>query len=495
LSRQPQETGKGSTVRRVIGSLLALVVMLLGGAAIATAVPPVSVEVQDTAGVLDRNTVVRALEDIEFYEPTRVVVYTYNGAAVDNLNEEVLRFARTEHREWISADGQKWADGLFIFALDPVGRHVGTYMGEDRKVSLEQRDDIQDAAKELLRDAQWTEGTIAGVRRAAELINQPWYRSAAFLITVWVTAGTAALGAGAWIIVRAVTRSASRKEIERGDQSYANVSMDLEVTELNAGTIPESSRYGSQVLEKHRTFLNLYNSASELSNRVHALSKRQLSRRKNLKLAREYADAAAELDALDDVIADTNALLNHANTWPTAWDRQLAPFRGDLAGLEQLLAKRHAQGDSATAAALRSFRDQSLREIERWTTELSEGSITPEKALDRLYDARSRLAVLLENHAETVIEGYAKNKREAELMRKEMEAAQDGLNHKRRRSYEPSILGTVYPSYNFFSVATFSSGLNTGVSSISSARGGGGSTTGYGSSGGSFSGSGSSSSF
>ena len=488
-------TGIGCAVRRFAGLLLVLATLVLGSAAIAFAVPPVSVQVQDTAGVLDQNKLVPALEGIEFYEPTKVVVYTYNGRTEDNLNEEVLRFARSAHPEWISADGQKWADGLFIFALDPVGRHVGTYMGEDRKVSLEQRSDIQDAAKDLLRDAQWTDGTIAGVRRAAELIAQPWYRSTAFLVTAWVTAGTAALGAVAWITVRAVTRSSSRKEIERGDQSYANVSMDLEVTELNANTIPESSRYGSHVLEKHRTFLNRYNAATELSNKVHALSRRSLSRRRNLRLAREYADAASELDALDDVIADTNALLNRAGTWHTAWDRQLAPFRNDLAGLEQLLTKRHGQGESATAAALRSFRDQSLREVERWTAELAEGKITPEKALDRLYDARTRLAVLLENHADTVIKGYAKNEREAQLMRKEMEAAQDGLNHKRRRTYEPSILGTVYPSYHFFSVATFNSGLNTGVSNVSSARGGGGSTTGYGSSGGSFSGSGSSSSF
>ncbi|MFJ5961410.1 DUF5129 domain-containing protein [Pseudarthrobacter oxydans] len=475
--------------------MLVLAALLPAGAAAAFADPPVSVQVEDTAGVLDRNQLVPALEGIDFYEPTRVAIYTYNGRTGDNLNEEVLRFARSGHPEWISADGQKWADGLFIFALDPVGRHVGTYMGEDRKVSLEQRQDIQDAARDLLRDAQWTEGTVAGVRRAAELISQPWYLSAAFLITAWVTAGTAALGAAAWIIVRAVTRSSSRKEIARGDQSYANVSMDLEVTELNAGTIPEASRYGGHVLEKHRTFLNRYNTASQLSNKVHALSSRDLGRRRHLKLARQYADAASELDALDDVIADTNALLNKAGTWPTAWDRQLAPFRKDLAGLEQVLSKRHGQGDSATAAALRSFRDQSLRDIERWTAELAEGKITPEKALDRLYDARSRLAVLLENHAQTVIEGFAKNQREAEVMRKEMQAAQDGLNHRGRRSYEPSILGTVYPSYHFFSVATFNSGLNTGVSSVSSARGGGGSTTGYGSSGGSFSGSGSSSSF
>lgn len=481
-------------MRWLVGLLLLLVVFLPATAPTAFAIAPASIIVEDRAGVLDRNTLVPALERIEFHEPTSVAVYTYNGNTGDNLNEEVLRFARTEHSEWISADGQKWADGLFIFALDPVGRHVGTYMGEDRKVSLEQRNDIQDAAKELLRDAQWTDGTIAGVRRGAQLINQPWYQSAAFIITAWVTAGTAALGLGAWGVVRAVTRSACRKEIERGDRSFANVSMDLEVTELNAGTIPQASRYGSTVLEKHRTFLNRYNTASELSNRVHALSKRELSRRRSLKLARHYADASSELDALDDVIADSNALLNKAATWPTAWDRQLAPFRSDLAGLEQLLTKRHGQGDSPTAAALRSFRDQSPREIERWTAELSEGKIRPEKALDRLYEARTRLAVLLENHAETVIHSYAKTEREAELMRKEMEAAQGGLNHKGQRTWEPSILGTVYPSYQFFSVATFNAGLNTGVSSVSSARGGG-STTGYGSSGGSFSGSGSSSSF
>lgn len=474
--------------------LLLVFGLLLGGGPAAHAVTPTDVVVEDRAGVLDRNTLLPAITAIEFYEPTKVAVYTYNGNVADNLNEEVLRFARAEHPDWISPDGQKWADGLFIFALDPVGRHVGTYMGEDRKVSLEQRDDIQNAAKDLLQDAQWTDGTIAGVRRGAELINQPWYRSAAFVITAWVTGAAAALGAAALLIVRAVTRAACRKELQRGDRSYASVSTDLDVTELNAGTIPEDSSYGSSVLEKHRTFLNRYNATTGLSNRVHALPQKALSRRSNLKLVREYADAAAELDALDDVIADSNAFLNRSSTWPTAWDRQLSPFRSDLAGLEQLLSKRHGEGDSATAAALRSFRDHSLHEIERWTAQLVDGSITPETALDRLRDARTRLSTLLKNHAETVIDGFAKNEREAKLMRREMNNAQDGLDHRPRRSYEPSILGTVYPSYYFFSVPAFNSGLNTGVGSVSSARGGGG-TTGYGSSGGSFSGSGSSSSF
>lgn len=491
----PHYARRMGILRKVIGVVVLVLTGLLAAGPSALAVRPVDVVVEDRAGVLDRNTLVPAVQSIDFYQPTKVAVYTYNGTSADNLNEEVLRFARAEHPEWISSDGQKWADGLFIFALDPVGRHVGTYMGEDRKVSLEQREDIQNASKELLRDAQWTDGTIAGIRRGAELINQPWYRSTAFLVTAWATATAAVAGAAAWLIVRWRTRVNSRQELARGDASYANVSVDLQVTELNASTIPESSRYGSTVLEKHRSFMTKYNTATGLSNQVHALTPRALSRRPNLSLVRSFADAAAELDALDDVISDTNALLNRGSSWAPAWDRQLAPFRNDLAGIEQMLSKRHAGSDSATAAALRSFRDQSHRELERWTSELADGNITPETALDRLRDARTHLSELLKNHADTVIEGFARNEKEAELMRADMESAQAGSKAKYDRSYEPSILGTVYPSYYFFSVPTFNSGLNTGVSSVSGSRSGGSSSTGYGSSGGSFSGSGSSSSF
>src|SRR6476661_1890554 len=163
----------GSIMRRIAVVVLALAALLVGAAAPGTAVAPVAVIVADTAGVLDQNTLVPAVERIQFYEPTRVAVFTYNGTPADNLNEQVLNFARSTHPEWISPDGQKWADGLFIFALDPVGRHVGTYMGEDRKVSLEQRSDIQDASKELFRDAQWTDGTVAGIRRGQSSSTSP----------------------------------------------------------------------------------------------------------------------------------------------------------------------------------------------------------------------------------------------------------------------------------------------------------------------------------
>ena len=481
-------------VLRAVRALALALIMVLAGAPAALAGTPVAVVVEDRAGVLDHATLVSAVGSIEFYEPTTVAVYTYNGSAGDNLNEEVLRFARAQHPEWISRDGQKWANGLFIFALDPVGRRVGTYMGEDRKVSLEQQADIQNAAKDLLREAQWTEGTIAGIRRAADLINQPWYRSTAAVGAAWGLGGSLVVVLAVWLILRAVTRAASRRELERGDRSYSSVSTDLDVTELNASTIPDTSSYGSAVLEKYRTFLDRYTRTTQLSQRVHALTRGQLSRRANLKVAREYADAATELDALDDVIGDTNALLNRGSTWRSAWERQLAPFRRDLEELDQLLTKRHGEGDSATAVALRSFRDQSLQDLEQWTAELAESRLTPERALDRLRDARRRLSTLLENHAETVIAGFAKNEREAKVMRTRMENARKGAVKDHGRRPAPNILGTVYPSYYFVSVPMFSSGLDSGVSSVNASRGAG-VTTGYGSSGGSFSGSGSSSGF
>jgi chromosome segregation ATPase len=246
-------------------------------------------------------------------------------------------------------------------------------------------------------------------------------------------------------------------------------------------------------LEKHLTFLDRYKAATQLSRRVHALTPAKLGHRQSLKLAREYANAAAELDALDDVIADTNALLNRGSTWRAAWEHQVAPFRKDLEGLDELLSEHHGQGDSATAAALRSFRDRSRQDLEQWSAELADGALQPERALDRLREARTQLSSLLEDHAATVIAGFAKNEREAEVMRNKMETARKGTkNH--RRPPQPNILGTIYPSYYFVSVPMFTSGLDSGVSSVTASRGGG-ATTGYGSTGGSFSGSGSSSSF
>ncbi|MFD1213718.1 DUF5129 domain-containing protein [Arthrobacter sp. GCM10027362] len=477
-------------MRKVLGALILVLAALLGPAPTALAEAPTDIVVEDRAGVLDRSSLLPAVESIDFYEPTKVAVYTYRGSRSDNLNEEVLRFARAKHPEWISADGQKWADGLFIFALDPVGRHVGTYLGEDRKVSTEAQQDIQDSTKDLFRDAQWTDGTIAGIRRGAELINRPWYRSGFFIGSMWATGIAGAAGLGGWLAVRRRNRARGLRERERGDRSYANVTMELDATEVNAKVIPESSKYGALVLEQYRTFMTAYSAASKLNGEVHAMSARDLASARNVKVVQQYAEAAAELDALDDVIADTNALLNRSAGWAAAWDRQVAPLRADLDGIEDLLDKPKARKDTSTAAALLSFRDNTRRQLDRWAAGLGSGTLTPDAALDLLEQARREFSDLLKNHSETVIDGYAKDQKEAGLMRKDMEES----FRRGSQGARSTILDAAYPSYTFYSVVSFNSGFSAGQSSVDSSRSDS-STTGYGSSGGSFSGSGSSSSF
>lgn len=482
-------------MRRLWAALILGLLVVLGGTGPAHAAGATDVVVEDTAGALDKNTLLPGIDAINFNEPTKVAIYTRNGEYSDNLNEEVLAFARAKHPEWLSADGQKWADSLFVFALDPTGRQVGTYMGENRKVSLDQQESIQEATKDLFREAQWTDGTIAGVKRAAALMNRPWYKNPA----VWGVsslvgfAGIVTIGSNLYI--RRLYGTRSKHSLADGNASYANVTMDLEVTELNARTIPDSSRYGHLVLEKYRDFQNHYGELTTLANQANDLTAKEKQRKQGALTLKRYAAEAARLDGIDDVIADTNTFLNMGSGWEAAWDRQLAPLKEDLAGITQLLAAKHAVPKSATALALTSFAAQTLKDIESWGAQLTEGASKPEDALDKILETRKELTGLLRKHSETVIANYAKNNTEASLMRAAMRTPKAGSL---RNSSTNSILGTVYPANQFWSVVGFSSGFNSGRSSVQEARNpssSSGSSTGYGSSGGSFSGSGSSSRF
>ncbi|ALV46544.1 hypothetical protein MB46_14625 [Arthrobacter alpinus] len=480
-------------MKKILGILALTLMAILGIAPSAMAAPPTDIIVEDTAGVLYQPQLLPALEKISFHSPTKVVVFTRNGSSSDNFNDEVLRYARSNHPEWISADGQKWADGLFILAFDPAGRQVGTYMGEDRKVSLEKQEAIQGATKDLFREAQWTDGAIEGVKKGAKLINQPWYLSAGFIITSSITGGLALLGLGIRAGVRAKNRTKAAEHLKRGDAGFANVSLDLPVTELNAKTIPQSSTYGSLVLEKYRNFSTLYNEASGLNQQAHAFSKKELSKAGNVKVTAQYADLAEELDRLDDVIADTNTLLNKYSGWGAAWDRQTGSLMDDLAGLPELLTQREAQGQPSTAA-LAAFQAQRMQGLQQLSADVQAGIITPDVALDELRNIQVELTNLLQEHSTAMIALYAKTSSERTSMQKAMDRSRrDNID-----SRPATILGSVSNWYMFYPVYAFSTGYTSGQSAVDTARtqaSSSGSSSGYGSSGGSFSGSGSSSSF
>lgn len=483
-------------MRKLLTVLALGALLLLGGAPAAQAATATDIVVEDTAGTLDLDTLLPAIAKIDFHEPTKVAIYTRSGRSSDNLNEEVLRFARERHPEWLSADRQKWADSLFLFALDPAGRQVGTYFGEDRKVSPAQRDEIQEATKDLLREAQWTDGTVAGVQRAARVMNRPWYESPKLYAWGGGILAVGGIGAGSTLYVRRTYRKRSETALEKGNASFADVSMDLEVTELNAKTIDDNSRYGNLVLEKYRGFSSDYTKLVQMSNEANALGAKAHSQKRTALLLERYAADATALDAMDDVIADTSMLLNKGSGWAAAWDRQLAPLREDLADLEGFLDRKESVPGSASAAALLGFKSTTASEIERWGADLASGAIDPEDGLDKIAAARAQLTVLLKAHSETVIAKYAKNSQETNLMREAMRTpeARGG-----RTSSHHSILGAVYAPNRFWSVVGLSTGYREGQSSVRQSRtassSSSGGSTGYGSSGGSFSGSGSSSRF
>ncbi|GLJ60894.1 hypothetical protein GCM10017576_10230 [Microbacterium barkeri] len=476
-----------------------LALTALGGA---TAAQAVSVDdgdlvVEDTAGRLYLPQLEDALDEIDFYAPTTVAIYTYEGEASDEMNERVLAYARETHPEWITDDGQKWADGLFLLALDPEGRQVGTYFGEDRAVSLDDQAAIQDATKDAFRAGDWTGGVIDGVEAAAGIIERPWYASPAVIVTGWVGGGAAV---GAWLIalgVRASRREKVAAALTRGGEHLTRVTMDLDTTELAARTLPSDSPYAQRLDQRFHDFWARYHRALEEQRRIEALTKKERSRADAVEAARRFADDTAEMDFVDDAIVHAAALLTKSHTWERAWAAQVDPVREDLAGITALVED-PAAAELATAHALTAFRAEAEAELERLGAGLRAGSLEPGDALAALEALRARLSDLLADHSRALIAAFAQADSEREAMEAELER-----ERQTNRARTGSILDTVSTPGQYWSPVAFSAGYSAGVTQVESDRSAassssfssGGSTTGYGSSGGSFSGSGSSSRF
>ncbi|MEO9249313.1 DUF5129 domain-containing protein [Citricoccus nitrophenolicus] len=476
-----------------LGLLAAVPATLLAGAAPAQAAPEELV-LADEAGVIHEPTLREGLADVDFHEPTTVVVWTQRGEAESNLNERLLADARENHPEWISEDGQKWADGLFIYGIDPQGRLQGVYFGEDRKVGLSTQEDIQEDAVESLQEANWTQAALDATESAATVMNRPWYQHPGIWVGGIIVVIMGGIFVGAVVAGRKKARRTAQEDLDRGNRAFANVSTDLEATELNANSVPEDSRYGAQVLERYRTFHERYLVAARENDRLSGIPAQRLHRKEHREAITAYRETAEELDQLDDTVASTNTLLNRYPGWPEAWDLQTAPMREDLGQIDDLVS-----GQSKLTAAqltpLRSFKPEAERELERLGAGLQTGELSPDDALDGLAALRSRLTELLDQFSAAQIASFATSDAERSTLEGQMRRERE------RASRRPgSILDTVHQPGWFWTATAYHIGFTSGQSSVVHAReqaasSSSGSTTGYGSSGGSFSGAGSSSSF
>ncbi|WP_170233539.1 DUF5129 domain-containing protein [Ornithinimicrobium humiphilum] len=456
---------------------------------------PVSqVVLDDEAGIIHEPTLLAGLEDVRFFEPTDVAVFTVRTGRSDDLalNDAVLAHARSERPEWLSPDQQKWADDLYIFGVDPEARLVGTYFGENRKIGQDAQLAVQDATKDDLRAAQWTEGAITGVEAAAARMNAPFARTAGGAV---VGGAASLLTLGASGIYYGVGRRRARRSQEaraEGDRRLAAVVADYEVTELHARLIPEESRYGGLMLRRYDEYKQGFRELTDLGNEVRSLGERDYDRKETLARLTAYRDRARELDDLDDVIADTAALLNRDRAWPEAWQRQVRPVRDDLEKVRPMLESELPQGvrGRPEALALRSFASEALTRLDMLRGQLEDSTISPDDALDALRSIRDELTTLLDKLTPVVAEEMDDES--------EREMLEEALRRERRaRRRETTIITTTHPSWVWYPVDGFSRGYREGMSKVESSRqsSSSGSSSGFSSSGGSFSGSGSSSRF
>ncbi|WBL20521.1 DUF5129 domain-containing protein [Citricoccus sp. NR2] len=449
----------------------------------------------DTAGVLHEPTVAEGLSDVNFYEPTRLVLFTERGAASDNFNERVLAYMRANHPELISDDGQKWADGVVIIGIDPEGRHIGSYFGEDRKVSMDMQEDIQESGFDAAREARWSDAMVDASERASELVNRPTLAAPG----LWVAAGgagTLVLGGAAGVFgARTHRRRKTRDLIVSAQEHYAQVTMDMEATELSASTIPEDTPYGARILERFRVFHDDYLKLHDEIDALSELTPEQLGEAGVRQRAKDADETASLLNMMDDVIVDTNTFLNRQSGWERAWMRQTEPVREDLNALSEYTDSKLFDSSAlkSQAVTLGEFQRTAQAELEEISGGVTEETISPTEALDRLDDIQSRLSEQLKTYYDVAAADFTKTSSERSDMDQEMEKAQ---SQRRRRLtiLDSSYSGGVNP---YWTAIAFSHGYTSGTSSVESSRSSSssGSSSGYGAGGGSFSGAGSSSRF
>ena len=462
----------------------------------APAHPATEVQVEDTAGILSRPDLVTAVEDVRFHEPTTVAVFTHRGgeqALTDDLalNDAVLEHARESRTDWLSDDEQRWADGLYVFAVDPEGRLVGTYFGDDRAVGEDAQLAIQDATKDDLRAGRWTDGVVVGVEAAADRMNAPFIRTAGGVAVAGSLSLATLAGAGTWLGVGMHRARRSRRSRAAGDEAMASVVRDQEVTELHARLIPEDSRYGGLMLRRYDDYTRGVRELTELGNQARGIPEKDYDTADAVERLAAYEERATSLDDLDDVIADTAALLNRDRAWVDAWHRQVAPVREDLEGVDALLTEELPEEMRGLPEAhrLREFTSGALAGLDRVRGDLEHRRTSPDDALDHLRATRDGLTENLDTLAGAVARGFGQDEDEREAMRKAMRT-QRGL----RRS-EPTIVATACPGWTWFGTSSFVSGWSSGRSEVEQSRSSSsGSGSGF-SGGGSFSGAGSSSRF
>lgn len=366
-----------------------------------------SVEVHDETGSfepIDGRPLADALGDVKFTRPIHLVILSTDDLVDDNLDEATLKYARAGHKEWISPNGYKWADGYLILSVSPTHRKVGTYFGEDIAPLLSVQAEIQDAAKDDFRAGRWSAGMVAAATEAAANIpNEAGYSIKNRVVwphwTGWLISLT---GIGVLVRGRSLRRTV-RESSERIAEAWKEMEGRRSEVDrafhsiVDAGQYSKglTARYGcaNQERKKVRERVSVLKSPGFFG----SLSAGAASERE------ELLEDIELLSAADDAIFAARDFFALAPRWRDLWDNEVGPVFEDLLAADSISVKvRNRVKKRQVKNAVEAFN--------RWTNEqrdiivglgtsLERAEITPVQALvelDRIADeSRARLTKLI----------------------------------------------------------------------------------------------------
>lgn len=421
-------------------ALATLLAPLLATPAPAHAEPPTSVTVEDTVGAVDAQALTAELEGLDFRRPVdlHALLLDVRELGLDPaddraLNDAVLAHARQEAPQLLSPDGDHFADGIVLLAIDPEGRFLGTYAGEDVKLSEGGFESVQDDMRDPAADGQWQRAVVEGADSYATLLGRPWWQHPG-AIAAAVVAAAALLAALVGILVG---RRDARRRTDQSRSSYEDVMATRRLTDTAARNLPPHSPYTPAAVSDHERYSAQLARAEQLHEQLPLPRERGWGwglRGSQRRLARDYRATVSELDDLDDDIIATHDLLHRIGDWREAWEREVEPLRDAVAALDEILElpggapaaaqppAREADFTSGpapedTSAELQSRGARITTEISELTAALEADAITPDAALDRLDELTALLSGSIAALRDQTVDALAEDEEEADLMR------------------------------------------------------------------------------
>lgn len=393
-----QNTRRRGVIRLVLSLVLMAVCPLfflssfiqngISGASKADFAPEVVVEDQSSVFEdVNGQSLGTAMESIGFRQPIKLVILSTDNVPTGNLNEAVLNYARSNHKEWLNSSRDKWADGLVILAVSPSYRKVGTYFGEDVKVSSSKQSNIQEAAKDDFRSGEWSQGMLKAAQAAAKYVPDssgnggedsvpPLY---SFVLLI----------AGAANLIRGFRlRSSTRRNLREARAHWDVVQADRYRAEQAFAAIGDAGKYKTGLDMRYKRYESDFIEAGKEWDEIGNPTFLQTLSAALNNASGDLRQRTESMDASDDTFAAAAEFFNLGAGWVDVWMKEIGPVMEDLEVLCELVTS--VTEEMGTPDAIRGrdeilqWASQQMALIDSLKEQLAKGGITPIAALEKL---------------------------------------------------------------------------------------------------------------